>query len=58
MAAVGRLARPLGPEVEQSVLIIPQLGKGEPASVADLGIVHAELVTVIAQRQRVGEVVR
>ena len=58
MAAVGRLTRSLGPEVEQSVLIIPQLGKGEPASVADLGIVHAELVPVIAQRQRLREVVR
>ena len=56
-AAVGRLARTLGAEVEQSVPIIAKLREEEAAAVADLRIVHAELMAVVAQRQRLGEVV-
>ncbi len=56
MAAVGRLPGALGPEVEQPAVLAAQLGEGEPAAVADLGIVHPELVAMIAQRQRLGEV--
>ena len=33
-----------------------QLREQEPAAIADVGVVLAELVTVIAQRQRLGEV--
>ena len=51
-AAVGRLARALGAEVEQAVLVVAQLREEEAAAVADVGVVHAELVAVIAQRQR------
>ena len=51
-AAVGRLARALGAEVEQPSGAVAQLGEQEAAAVADVGIVHAELVAVIAQRQR------
>ena len=57
MAAVGRLARTLGAEVEQSVPIIAKLREEEAAAVADLRIVHAELMAVVTQRQRLGEVV-
>ena len=52
VAAVGRLARALGAEVEQPAAIVAQLGEEEAAAVADVRIVHAELVAVIAQRQR------
>ena len=57
VAAVGRLARALGAEVEQAVAIVAELREGEAAAVADLGIVHAELVAVITQRQRLRQVV-
>ena len=52
VAAVGRLARALGAEVEQPAAVVAQLRESEAAAVADLRIVHAELVAVIAQRQR------
>ena len=58
MAAVGRLARALGAEVEQAIAIISQLGKGEAAAVADVRIVHAELMSVVTQRERLREIVR
>ena len=51
-AAVGRGSRTLGAEVEQAVSVVAQLGEEEAAAVADVGIVHAELVAVIAQRER------
>ena len=56
-AAVGRLARSLGAEVEQPAAAVAQLREQEAAAVADVGIVHPELVAVIAQRQRLGEIV-
>ena len=37
---------------------VAQLREQEAAAVADVGIVHAELMAVIAQRQRLREVVR
>ena len=46
------LAGPLCAEIEQTALVIAQLGKEEPSSVAKVGIVGAELVTVIAHGQR------
>ena len=51
-AAVGRLARTLGAEVEQPAVGLAKLGEQEAAAIADVRIVHAELVAVIAQRQR------
>ena len=58
VAAVGRLARALGAEVEQAVPLVAKLGEGEAAPVADLRVVNAELMAVIAKRERVGQVVR
>ena len=57
MAAVRRLARTLRAKVEQAAAIVAELGEGEAAAVADLRVVHAELMPVVAQRQRLGEVV-
>ena len=51
-AAVRRLARPLGAEVHQPAVAVAQLREQEAAPVADIGIVHAELMPVIAQRER------
>ena len=36
-------------------MIIPALRKQEPAAIAQIGVVGAELVAVIAQRQRPGQ---
>ena len=56
-ARPGGLARALGAEVEQAAVgEVAQLGEQEAAAVADVGVVHAELVAVVAQRQRLGEV--
>ena len=55
-AAVGGLARSLGAEVEQPARVVAQLGEQEAAAVADVGIVLAELVAVIAQRQRLRQI--
>ena len=57
-AAVGRRPRALGPEIEQASALIADLREGEAAPVADLRIIVAELVPVIAQRQRLREVPR
>src|SRR5207237_221835 len=46
-AAVGRLARAFGAEVEKAIAVVPKLPEGEAAPVADVGIVHAELVAVV-----------
>ncbi len=55
-AAPGRGAGPLGAEVEQApVDEVARLGEEEAAAVAEVGVVHAELVAVVAQRQRLGE---
>ena len=51
-AAIGGLTRTLGAEIEQAAAGISELREQEAAAVADIGIVHAELVAVIAQRQR------
>jgi hypothetical protein len=51
-AAVRGLSRSLGAKVHQPPGTIPHLRKGEAAPVADLRVVLTELVTVIAQRQR------
>ncbi len=50
-----RLAAALGGEVHQPVATIAQLREQETAPVADIGIVHAELMAVIAQRERLIE---
>ena len=56
-ARPGRLARALGAEIEQAaVRAVAQLGEQEAAAVAEVGVVDAELVAVVAQRQRLGEV--
>ena len=49
---------PLVPRSSRRPAVVAQLGEQEAAAVADLGIVHAELVAVIAQRQRLRQVVR
>ena len=54
MAAVRRLARALGAEIEQPTAIVAKLRESEAAAVADLRIVDAELMAVIAKRQRLG----
>src|SRR5262249_56480892 len=54
-----RLSGPLRTEVEQAaVLDVVELGVQEAATVAELRVVDAELVAVIAERQALGEVVR
>ncbi len=57
-AAVGGLAGALGAEVEQPALLVAELSEQEAAAVADVRIVHPELVAVVAQRERLGEIVR
>ena len=54
-AAVRRLPRSLGAEVHQPAVAVAHLREQESAPVADIGIVHAELVPVIAQRERLLE---
>src|SRR3982751_1277404 len=56
VAAVGSLAGALGPKVKEAAAIVAQLRKREPASVADLRIVHPELVAVRAKRPPLIEV--
>ena len=56
-----RAARTLGGEVEQPAagrLRLPQLGEQEATAVAEVGVVNAELMAVIAHRQRPRLVVR
>jgi len=48
---IGRLPRTFCPEIEQAVLIVAQLRKEKSATVANLRIVAAELMAVIAERQ-------
>ena len=57
-AAVRGLARTLGSEVEQAVPLVAKLGEGEAAAVADVRIVHAELMAVISKRERLRQIVR
>jgi hypothetical protein len=57
-ARIGRLARALGAEIQQAVLIVAQLRVEKAAPVADLRIVHAELMAMITHRQRLRLVVR
>ena len=56
-SAIGCLAGSLGAEIEQSSFAVAKLCEQEAAAVADVGIVHPELMAVIAQRQRRREVV-
>src|SRR3546814_9980796 len=51
-AAIGRPARTLGAQVQQPADAVPKLREQEAAAVPDVGIVHAELMPMIAQRQR------
>ena len=55
-AAVRGLTRSLGAEVEQPPVLCTQLCIKKPAPVADFGIVHPELMPVIPQRERRGQV--
>src|SRR6185369_5157653 len=54
---VGGLSGSLCAKVEQSAAIVAKLREQEAAAVADLRIVHAELMAVITQRQRLRQVV-
>ena len=54
-AAIGCGARALCAQVHQAVPLIATLREQEPSPVADIGVVNAELVTVIAERQRLRE---
>src|SRR5437868_12213894 len=56
MTAIGSLAGSLGAEIEQPALLVAELGEGEAAAVADVRIVHAELMAVITQRQELAKV--
>ncbi len=51
-AGIGRLARTLRAKIKHAAPIIPKLREQESAPVAQIGIVHAELMAVIAQGQR------
>ena len=51
-----RGARSLSAEIHESPGFVPHLGEEKASSIADLGIVDPELMTVIAQRERVGEI--
>lgn len=60
-AAPRGLASALGAAIEQAASIqcigsVAHLGKEETAPVADLGVVHAELVAVVTQRQRLRQI--
>src|SRR3546814_2445839 len=50
--AVGSLARTLGAQVRQPSCLVAHLCEQEAPAVPDLGVVGAELMTVIAQGQR------
>ena len=56
--AIGRGARTLGPKVQQASRLIAHLGEQKAAPIANLGIVHAELVAVIFERQRLRQIIR
>ena len=45
---------PLVPRSSRRPFVIAELGEEEAAAVADVGIVHPELVAVIAERERLG----
>src|SRR3546814_4313763 len=55
--AVRRLPRSLGAEIHQPSAIVAKLREQEAAPVADIGVVIAELVAVIAQRERCGQII-
>src|SRR3546814_18031438 len=55
--AVRRLPRSLGAEIHQPSAIVAKLREQEAAPVADIGVVIAELVAVIAQRERCGTII-
>ena len=58
-AGPGGCPRALGGEIEQSPADrLAHLGEQEPAAIAQIGIVNAELMAVIAHRQRLAEVTR
>jgi hypothetical protein len=48
----------LVPRSSKAAVPVAQLRKSEPAPVADLGVVHAELVAVVPERERLRQVVR
>ena len=54
-AAVGGLARALRAKVHQAAAVVAALCVEEAAAVADIGIVRAELVAVVTERQRLRE---
>jgi hypothetical protein len=56
LTAPWRGARTLGAKVEQAARAIAHLGKQETAPVAQLRIINPELMPVIAQRQRLGQI--
>jgi hypothetical protein len=56
LSAPWRDARSLGAKVHQPPGAIAHLGKEEAAPITQIGIVMAELVAVIAQRQRLGQI--
>ncbi|MNE06383.1 hypothetical protein D3C80_989710 [compost metagenome] len=54
MARPGRLSRTLGAQIQEPSRSVPHLRRQEAAPVADLGIVNAELVAVIAHGHGIG----
>src|SRR5918993_1342604 len=56
-SAVGGLAGAFGSEVKQPISIVAKLREQEAAAIADVGIVHPELVAVVAERERLLEVI-
>ena len=50
------LARTLGREVEQPVPVVAKLGEQKAAAIAQVGVVMAELMPVIAKRERAGQI--
>ena len=57
VARPGRLATPLGRQVQQTRLVVQDLGEEKAAPVADTRIVRAKLVAVVALRERRREIV-
>ena len=57
-ARPGRLAAALGGEIKQAALVVVQLREQEATPVAEFRIVGSELVAVVAQRQRLLEILR
>lgn len=58
VAAPRRLPGTFGPEIEEPTAAVAQLGVEKPASVAQVGVINPELMAVVTQGERPGQVLR